>query len=84
MADWVLVVWITVHSGSLTTQKVTAAQCKAAIAMYDLAADPIMAYCFGPRGQSIKTSNILDRLRRFAPPAPALPPQLSRRPGQEM
>ena len=65
--DWVFVMWITIGSGSQSTQKMTELQCKAAIAELDKTIDPIMAYCWGPKGQSIRTSDIRDRMARRLP-----------------
>lgn len=75
--DWVFVMWITVNSGSLTTQRMSEAQCRAAITEFDRAADPIMAYCYGPRGQVVRTEDIIDRMRRLKgrPPLAVPPPE---------
>lgn len=62
--EWVFVMWITINNGSLTTQKMTEPQCKAAISEMNRNADPIMVYCYGPKGQIARTDDILDRIKR--------------------
>lgn len=68
--DWVFIMWITLGGGHVTTQKTTEAQCKSLIAMYEKTVDPIMAYCAGPRGETLRTSDIRDRMAKRLPPNP--------------
>lgn len=62
--DWVFVMWITINQGSLTTQKMTEAQCKAAVTETNKNADPIMVYCYGPKGQVARSDDIPERIKR--------------------
>lgn len=74
--EWVFVLWVTVNSGSLTNTKMTEAQCRAAIAEIESSVDPLMAWCVGPAGERVRTSNISERRRKFLGelPPPAAPP----------
>ena len=81
--EWVFVLWVTVNSGSLTNTRMTEAQCRAAIAEIEASPDPLMAYCVGPAGERVRTSNIADRQRRIlgerlSPPGAAPAPKVSR------
>lgn len=69
--EWVFVMWVTVNSGSITQARMTELQCKAAVAEIESTVDPIMAWCVGPAGERLRTSNIGERRKRFLD---ALPP----------
>lgn len=66
--DWVFILQITMNQGSLVSQRMTEAQCRAAVSVYEQQADPVMAYCFGPKGQKFHTSGVRERLQRYMVP----------------
>lgn len=66
--DWIFILQVTISQGSLTTQRMTEAQCKAAVEIFEKQADPVMAYCIGPKGQRFHTSGVRERIFRYSVP----------------
>ena len=65
--EWVFVLMVTLSQGSVTTTRMTEAQCRAAVDVYEQQADPVMAYCFGPKGQRYHTTSVPSRMARLLP-----------------
>ncbi len=76
--EWVFVLWVAINSGSLTQARMTGEQCAAAIAEIEETIDPLMAWCVGPKGERLRTSDVVARRRKrlgaLTPPPDALPP----------
>ena len=62
--EWVFILIVSGSSASQSVARVTEPQCRAMIATYERHSDPLMAYCFGPSGETVMTTDVPTRVAR--------------------